>query len=68
MTALIFSHYEHKNAWINYQSSYSKQATLKWSTFAGCFSVAQWQSVQAVWDPNGSLTNLWMVVSGCTAL
>ena len=31
-----------------------KQATLEWSAFAGCFSEAQWRSVQAVWCPNGS--------------
>ena len=26
----------------NYQISHSKQASLKWFAFAGCFSVAQW--------------------------
>ena len=56
---LIF-HYEHHSTRINCQISHSKQATLEWSAFAGCFSVAKWQSIRAAWGPNGSL---WMAVN-----
>jgi len=40
-----------------------KQATLKWSAFAGCFSEPQWQSVQAVRCPKGGLASLGMAES-----
>jgi len=60
ITADLIFHYEHNSIWINFQISHAKQATLKWSTFADCFSVAQWWSIQAAWGSNGSFTNLWM--------
>ena len=43
--------------------SHSKQVTLEWSAFAGCFSEAQWRSIRVVWCPNGGLASLGMVVS-----
>jgi len=68
MTEDLIFPYEHNDIRINFKFSHSKQATLKWSAFAGCFFVAQWQSIQAAWGPNGSLASLWITASDCTAL
>ena len=51
----------------NYLISQSKPARLEWSGFAGCFPQAQWQTVHAVWGPDGTLVSLWMAVCGHTA-
>ena len=61
-----FNH-EQNGTWINCKISYSKQATFKWSTYAGCFSEAQWWSVQVVCCPNGGLASLGMAAQLCGA-
>ena len=68
MTTDLIFHCEQNGAWLNYQYSHSKQATLKRSAFAGCYSVAQWWSVWAIWGLNRSLAGLGMAVSSCTTL
>jgi len=65
MSADLIFHHEQNDKLINFMF---KKATLEWSAFAGCFSEAQWQPVQAIWCPNGGLASLGVVVSGCIAL
>ena len=56
MTADLIFHQEHKaNNSIKFHNQ--KSARLEWSPFVGCFSQAQWQSILAVWGPNGVLAS-----------
>ena len=68
MPADLIFHHEQNGTWINYKILCSKQVTLEWSVFAGCFSEPKWRSVQTVWYPNGGLASLGMAVSCCNAL